>query len=84
MLVELGDSIVGDEELRAIGVRAAVGHRDHASLVVLEVINELILKRCAVDALAFLASSGGIAALNDESLITDDVLLILRWKMELS
>lgn len=84
LLVQLGYSIVGDEELRSIGVRATVGHRNHTSFVMFENIHKLILKRCAVDALPLLACSAGIASLNDESFITCAVLLILRWKMVLS
>lgn len=84
MFVEFGNSIVGDEELRSIGVGAAVGHRYHAALVMLETIHELILKWRAVDALPLLACATRISALNDESFITNDLLFILRWKMVLS
>ena len=47
--------IVGDKELTAVCVGAAVGHGDHAPLAVLQAVHNLIIKLticCGKDALA--------------------------------
>ena len=60
---------LGDEELRAVGVRARVGHRQQARLVELEVRPELVL-----EAVAGIARAGAqrIAALDHE--LRDDAV----------
>jgi hypothetical protein len=63
--VEVRLSVQGDEELRAVSVGAAVGHREHAGAVVGEVVVELVFELVAG---AAAAGTGRVAALDHEVL----------------
>eukprot|EP00036_Acanthoecidae_sp_10tr_P008836 CAMPEP_0182918896 /NCGR_PEP_ID=MMETSP0105_2-20130417/2358_1 /TAXON_ID=81532 ORGANISM="Acanthoeca-like sp., Strain 10tr" /NCGR_SAMPLE_ID=MMETSP0105_2 /ASSEMBLY_ACC=CAM_ASM_000205 /LENGTH=150 /DNA_ID=CAMNT_0025056019 /DNA_START=521 /DNA_END=973 /DNA_ORIENTATION=+ len=55
---------VCDEELRAVGVGASIGHRHHPTLVVSQVVHDLVLKLVAPDGLATFAGTSGVAGLH--------------------
>jgi hypothetical protein len=54
--------------LRLVGIRASIGHRDHAARVELECLADLVRVRLAPYALPALARPGRVAALHHECL----------------
>eukprot|EP00964_Phaeocystis_antarctica_P098591 scaffold64590_cov61-Phaeocystis_antarctica.AAC.5 len=73
--------VAGDKELRAVGVRAAVGHRDDAPHGVLVVGMNLVVELAPPDALSALAGARGVAALQHEALdvaVEESVVIVAR------
>ena len=71
---------VRDEKLRGVGVWPGVGHRDHASRLVLQVFSDLICELATPDAVAALPRVGGITRLQHERLYVshkDSIVIII-------
>jgi hypothetical protein len=67
------------QELGAVGARARVGHAEGALAVVPERRDELVLELAAVDGGAAATSTGGVTALDHETLdnaVEDDVVVL--------
>lgn len=61
----------GDEELRAVGARPAVGHAECVRTIVSQRGVKLVLELSSPDALAPHAGAGGVSGLNHEALRTE-------------
>lgn len=84
LFVEFWKPVVSEEELAAICVRTTVGERKHASAVMLKTLNKLVFEWLTIDTFTFLASTGWISTLNNESCVQLDIPLMLRWNIVLS
>ena len=63
-IVQVMMRCVCEEKLGGIGARSAIGHRHHASSVVPQDVNDLVLKHGPVDALPAFASPCRVSALH--------------------
>lgn len=66
LFVEFGHAIVRDEELTAVGIGAAIRHRNDPSSIVFDCINDLIFKRCSIYTFAYFSRARWVSSLNDE------------------
>ncbi len=67
LAIQMGRRSEGNEELTAVGARAAVGHTQRPLPCMLQAGVELVFEFSAVDGGAAAASAGGIAALDHEA-----------------
>ena len=72
---------VGDEELAGIGVRSVVGHAEHASLPMFQVLVDFIVKLAAPTAGTALARTSRIAGLHHEAFdvaVEETAIVVVR------
>jgi len=79
LVVEPGGFVKGDEELRAVGVFAGIGHAEDTLAGVFEAAVELIPELAAPEGLAAATSTGGVTTLDHEVLddaVEDDAVVV--------
>jgi len=68
--VEFGHPVVGYKELASVGVGTTIGHGYDSPSIVLQVIDDFVFERLAIDTLALFAGASRISSLNDEAFIS--------------